>query len=1800
MTSTASSSSASTSSSLISGIGVGFNTFTAEQYPSAISPSSATASQGLSSKFFVKVCASVDSFNQATSHSLGATAQISASSSSDSDDGDSSSSSSGPTYGASATLSNALSLSDTSVSVVVYSNVVTSSPVYDGCTLASGLAEPITTAECLSFYQQYGDSFVSAVTEGGEYMGIFVFYSQTEQDQKAVQASLSANGVVNVDGSSADLGATVSGGISQTINTTNVRCSIYQSLLGSTAPLPADNNTSPQAFAEAIINFAQGFDASQVNEPVVFDFSTQGYETLFSTLSQGFQAITANRAIFTGSVGPNLSTLQSVSTHYAWINIAYTTYAFSGDNTFNANQTQLTNDINGLNQWLSPVVVNPTVFSPLPQTLNPPQSLMNGVPVFTYSTPTQPTFGGSDGGGGAYQDINVGSATNASTSSSSSTSSASGSASVSVQSQSSPTVSGSSTLASSVNTSGLPLPLSNLPIITSITLWGGDWMYQIQIDYSSLAGADQFTHGAVGGSESSPLSLSAGEFINTISGTAGDYINKLTLVPTAGSSLTWPTNPQSCGSFDWPLPSGCVLVGFQGRSGTYLNALEPIVIQIQPARWVAPSLTPQPYSQVLPVAAIGVGYNTFTSSALPNSPLGSSVTGSQGVQSASYVKVCASAESLEQTLSQTSGFSVGVPGLFKVSHSKTTTENLQVNDTSVSVVVVSRVVTESPVVTSSELSTAAESLDPEVFYEQYGDSFVSSTVNGGEYVAVFVYDCQTMTESQSVQKSISAGIDTDGTSVNANLASTLSTAQSSANVACTCHQSLRGSSNPLPELTTSASSNISTLINYAANFTASQVNAPVVLSYTTTGYETLLPAAVNLQSVLTNRNTFITQAAPMLSQLYGIWSQILTLSKTYQAYGYTGDPNISFPAVANTKSGDVVAAINGLNKWIDTVAVDPFKVNPLPATLNPPAALANGSPTLNYQIPQNPMWGTQQSTSYQDINVGMAIATTNTSFNTTSSNPNPIPLKSLPVIGVITLWGGDWLDQIAVTYDLANGPTTFSHGQPSGAADYPINLQPGEFITAIKGSYGDCINQLTFTTNLEQTYTFPPSPQSTGGVVSWTAAPGEVLVGFQGSSGSFLNQLQPITIQLQPAEWTPPLLTATDKQAALPVTGVGMGYNMFLNCAMPNSAAVPPASVGSQGVSSTNFVQVCSSSSSLNQTLHHSIGLSAEGESGQHKSTSSFKTSNTDVSVVVYANAIQSSPIYSTEPTLLPAAETLTPEELFMAYGDSYVSAAVLGADYVAVFVYECETEAQQQSVLNSLSVQGVVPSDPPVSIGVNFSKSMTNANSQINVSCRCVQLLRGSSNALPEITNNTSTDISSLVNFALGLSVSDVDGDGVVLDYVSTGYETLMNSSSAAEFAPIASNRQTFITNVAPSLASLHSIRTAMQQVASLYKTYGYTGDSTFTANCQQLNQDTTALEAWIMQTNANPLGTASYPNPPQSVLNGTPAAQYSVETTSAPWGGSTSGESSKSKPTSANAFYDLATSGVPSSNPTNASNNSSNPSTPISLALRPVLASIDLWGGDWMNQLGTSYQTTSGTVQFVHGDPSGAGLQPSLNLQTGEFVTSISGQEDWYVNKLTFTTNRGQSLTGPPNGNAATSFSWSVPPGATLVGFQGSCGEYLNTLQPVFIQFQPASWTRYASVAQYVPAGSYQLSSSDLSIEIQAQCCTESGDTVLSTLQYTSTEAFGIQDIGNINGVLTIVSGNADILNGNNGLGSYIPAGSYQQSSSGISVTLSANCLNSTGQSVPSTFTYTASEAASFATIANDNGVLTSVSST
>ena len=123
-------------------------------------------------------------------------------------------------------------------------------------------------------------------------------------------------------------------------------------------------------------------------------------------------------------------------------------------------------------------------------------------------------------------------------------------------------------------------------------------------------------------------------------------------------------------------------------------------------------------------------------------------------------------------------------------------------------------------------------------------------------------------------------------------------------------------------------------------------------------------------------------------------------------------------------------------------------------------------------------------------------------------------------------------------------------------------------------------------------------------------------------------------------------------------------------------------------------------------------------------------------------------------------------------------------------------------------------------------------------------------------------------------------------------------------------------------------------------------------------------------------------------------------------------------------------------------------------------------------MNQIGTSYQTGTGTVQFVHGSTSPFNGQnsgqspvwaaPALNLATGEFITGISVVYGDYVNQLCFTTSRGQSSAPwPTTTQASNNFTWSVPEGATLVGFQGSCGAVLNNLTPVCVRFSPATWT-------------------------------------------------------------------------------------------------------------------------------------------
>ena len=130
-----------------------------------------------------------------------------------------------------------------------------------------------------------------------------------------------------------------------------------------------------------------------------------------------------------------------------------------------------------------------------------------------------------------------------------------------------------------------------------------------------------------------------------------------------------------------------------------------------------------------------------------------------------------------------------------------------------------------------------------------------------------------------------------------------------------------------------------------------------------------------------------------------------------------------------------------------------------------------------------------------------------------------------------------------------------------------------------------------------------------------------------------------------------------------------------------------------------------------------------------------------------------------------------------------------------------------------------------------------------------------------------------------------------------------------------------------------------------------------------------------------------------------------------------------------------------------------------------------------------------------------------------------------------------------------------------------------------------------------QYLPKGSYLKTSTDIEITINANCETLEGIPNDTTLTYSADQTGNLTDIANTNGQLTLESVGPLEPNPNTLLGKFAPAGSYQQTSQDVEITISAQCLNDKQSAVPSILTYSTADAKTFTDIKNVNGVLTIV---
>lgn len=204
--------------------------------------------------------------------------------------------------------------------------------------------------------------------------------------------------------------------------------------------------------------------------------------------------------------------------------------------------------------WLDKVADNPTVLHALPSD----KSLKLGVPVFTYKWVNAPSWGGQ--GGGGFKDIVVTDAEQ-----------------------------------------GKSLSIAQIPWLSSIAAKGGDMCDGLILTYTYNADVTAsesrtavFKHGGKSGSvDSEVLQLNAQKHIKSITvhvGTRYEYVHQLYLETTGGQTWTFPAKIGGGGwgpttSASWNVPPGQVVVGFAGKSGDYLDQLEPLVIQVAQAEW---------------------------------------------------------------------------------------------------------------------------------------------------------------------------------------------------------------------------------------------------------------------------------------------------------------------------------------------------------------------------------------------------------------------------------------------------------------------------------------------------------------------------------------------------------------------------------------------------------------------------------------------------------------------------------------------------------------------------------------------------------------------------------------------------------------------------------------------------------------------------------------------------------------------------------------------------------------------------------------------------------------------------------------------------------------------------------------------------------------------------------------------------------------------------------------------------------------------------------------------------------------
>lgn len=415
-----------------------------------------------------------------------------------------------------------------SVSVTVYSRHSTGGTSFTDVAFKPGIKLPTDNVSANLFVRAYGDSFISSVQTGGEYMAVYTFYSQTREEQSSLVASLKANGIFD--------GVTVGGSLQTATNnflkTVRVNYSFRQKVSGVRNPvLPMPSN---------FVDYAVKFPSISLDAPVVTAIAGTGYESV-PDAGNAFDKVASNRTYFTGGgidggLTASLKTIIQSLNQMNWIAEIYAFYGGYSDPTLTTNTTTANTDITAIKTQMTDFATKATDYFPPLNLL----SLENGTPVLKYSVSTSDYRGGGDGS--PFDDVDI---------------------STYIQRE----------------------YIQRKTRVFAIGMRSGKRVDQLRTSYiDDLGQATTKCHGTAGGSDRGTLQISEGVFITRIWGRSGSGFDQVNFRISDGRSIGGGGSGGS--AFDWPTPSGKFVMGFSGRSGSEVDGLRAYYGQFQDANWV--------------------------------------------------------------------------------------------------------------------------------------------------------------------------------------------------------------------------------------------------------------------------------------------------------------------------------------------------------------------------------------------------------------------------------------------------------------------------------------------------------------------------------------------------------------------------------------------------------------------------------------------------------------------------------------------------------------------------------------------------------------------------------------------------------------------------------------------------------------------------------------------------------------------------------------------------------------------------------------------------------------------------------------------------------------------------------------------------------------------------------------------------------------------------------------------------------------------------------------------------------------